>query len=143
MSFNFNDFNFEVIDITAQGGAELIVNRNSLNFSKKIADGLGNPPFVRTMLDKEKKIFAIQACKQNDSNAVKFSKPHGEQKGGVVIMSTAIIRILRTCMKDEWDQMHRYKIPAKLFPDSKAAVFYMETATQHELYNLNRMMKKS
>lgn len=143
MNLNFNDFCFELIDVATQGVAELTINRNGVNFSKKLVDDLGNPPFIRTMLDSEKKIFAIQVCKASDSNAIRFSKPKGEQKGGVTIMRTALMRILRTLMENDWDEEHRYQIPAKIFADAKAAVFYLETAKKTKLSRVNPVLENS
>lgn len=37
MSIKFNDFDFEVIDIGCQRAAELTINQNGLNVSKKVA----------------------------------------------------------------------------------------------------------
>ncbi len=143
MSIKFNDFNFEVIDINTQGAAELTVNKTTLSFSQRLVEDMGNPPFIRTMIDPEKKIFAVQCCKQTDVNCVKFSKPKGEQKGGVKIVSTSIMRVLKTLMEDSWDNNHRYKISAKIISDAKAAVFYLETATTLELYDVKQMKAKT
>lgn len=137
-NIDFADFKFKVIDITVNGVAELVVNRKGLNFSQKLVEEMGNPGFIRTMLDIEKKVFAIQACKSSDLNAVKFSKPKNEQKGGVTVTSAAIMRILRTTMEDKWNENHRYKISAKVFSEAKAAIFYLDTFKESELYKVNR-----
>ena len=138
MNIKINDFNFEVIDITTHGVAEVTINQNCLNFSKRLVDEMGNPPFVRTLLDPEKKIFCIQACKQTDDQALRFSKPRIEQKGGVAISCTPLMNVLRTLMGSSWDKKHRYRIAGKHFSDSKATVFYLNTAEEFPLYKVNK-----
>ena len=100
-----------------------MLNKNTISFAVKVAESIGNPAFIKTLIDADKKVFAIQACKQTDLNAVKFSKPKAEQKTNITISHSALRIILRTLMTEKWDEEHRYKIPARIFADAKAAVF--------------------
>ena len=138
MNINFNAFNFEVIDINTHGIAEVTINQNGMNFSKRLVDDMGNPPYIRTLLEPEKRIFGIQACKQTDDQALKFSKPRTEQKGGVTIACQPLMNVIRTLMGDSWDKKHRYRIAGKFFGDAKATVFYLNTAEEHPLYKVTK-----
>lgn len=138
MNINFNDFNFEVIDITTHGISEVTINQNGMNFSKRLVDDMGNPQYVRTLLDPEKRIFCIQACKQTDEQSIKFSKPRNEQKGGVTIACNPLMNVLRTLMANSWDKKHRYRIVGKTFHDSKATVFYLDAAEETPLYKVKK-----
>jgi hypothetical protein len=127
---NFNEFNFEVIDVAVQGTPDMLVNINGLTFSKKLVEDMNYPAFVRSLIDAENKALAIQVCKQTDDKAIKFSKPRGEQSGSINIVSNVLLRTTRTMLRDEWKDDNRYRITGIYFPDVKAMVFDLVSAKE-------------
>jgi hypothetical protein len=127
---NFNEFNFEVIDVAVQGTPDMLVNINGLTFSKKLVEDMNYPAFVRSLIDAENKALAIQVCKQTDDKAIKFSKPRGEQSGSINIASNVLLRTTRTMLRDEWKDDNRYRITGIYFPDVKAMVFDLVSAKE-------------
>jgi hypothetical protein len=111
-----------------------MINQNGMNFSRKHVEDMGNPPFVRTLFDPHKKIFAIQVCKQTDDHVLKFSKPRSEQRGGVIISFQPLMHFLRDLMGAAWDKKHRYKIDGKCLSESRVTVFYLDNAEECPLY---------
>ena len=71
---DFKDFNFSVIDVTMGAAPTMTINLNGISFNGKTLDVLGNPDYVKPLLDAENKAFAIQVCKEKDGAAMKFTK---------------------------------------------------------------------
>ncbi len=124
----FDEFKFEVIDVTIQGTPDIIVNLNKITFTKKVIEDMGYPPFICAMIDAENKAFAIKGCKAEGENTFKFSKPRASQTSAISMSSRAILRLLRAVMRDEWDKEHRYRLTGVYFPESKAMVFDLNEA---------------
>ena len=104
----------------------LTLNKNSLTFDKSIAEALGYSSHVKLLLDRDNKIFAIQACKPNSLKSIPFSKPESQQKGSVKIQYGAIRNILRSLMGDKWKEDMRYQFKGDLIPEKKAMIFELE-----------------
>lgn len=126
----FKDFEFEVIDISVQGTADLYVNQTGLTFSKKLLEDMGYPAYVRPMIDAKNKAFAVQTCKQGDDKAMKFSKPRNEQSSGYSTNSNALSRTVRTVMGDIWKDAMRYKITGIYDAAAKAMIFDLSGAEE-------------
>lgn len=122
-NMDFNEFNFEVISIETTGSNLLTLNKNSVTFDKSIAESLGYPSHVKLLLDKENKIFAIQSCKSNTLNSVAFSKSATQQKGSIKMQYGAIRNILRTVMKEKFQDEMRYQFKGNLLAENKAMIF--------------------
>lgn len=137
MSYNLKDLSFEVIDLGVQGKAELYINATGLTFSKRVAEDMGYPSYIKIMLDKKEKMFAIQACRQDNDKAYKFSKPKTEQKNSISLNSFTLRHIVRGTMP-EWDKTMRYKIDAIYFPDEKIMLFDFKTAIEQPLYRADK-----
>ncbi|EGO8429616.1 TPA: hypothetical protein ACNKKJ_000989 [Enterococcus faecalis] len=123
---NFGDYNFEVISVETTGSYLLTLNKNSLTFDKSIAEALGYTSHVKPLLDRENKVFAIQACKANSLKSIPFSKPESQQKGSIKMQYGAIRNILRSLMGDKWKEEMRYQFKGDLIPDKKAMIFELE-----------------
>lgn len=128
--FTFKDFEFEVIDLSVQGTADLYVNQTGLTFSKKLLENMAYPPYVRPLIDAKNKAFAVQACKQGDEKAMKFSKPRSEQITGFSTNSNALSRTVRTVMGDTWKDTMRYRITGIYDPGAKAMIFDLSGAEE-------------
>jgi hypothetical protein len=127
---NFNEFKFEVINVTSQGNPDFYVNLSGITFSKKMVEDMNYPAFIRPLIDVENKALAFQVCKQSDERAFKFSKPRGEQKGCISINSSVLFSTARTVMKDMWKDDCRYRMTAIYFTDAKAMVIDLTSATE-------------
>lgn len=123
---NFDDYNFEVINVETTGIYLLTLNKNSITFDKSIAEALGYSSHIRPLLDRENKIFAIQACKANSLKSIPFSKSESQQKGSIKMQYGALRNILRSLMKDKWKEEMRYQLEGELIPDKKAMIFELE-----------------
>ncbi|MDT6457921.1 hypothetical protein NNM45_04775, partial [Enterococcus faecium] len=123
---NFDDYNFEVINVETTGNYLLTLNKNSITFDKSIAEALGYSSHIRPLLDRENKIFAIQACKANSLKSIPFSKSESQQKGSIKMQYGALRNILRSLMKDKWKEEMRYQLEGELIPDKKAMIFELE-----------------
>lgn len=123
---NFDDYNFEVINVETTGNYLLTLNKNSITFDKSIAEALGYSSHIRPLLDRENKIFAIQACKANSLKSIPFSKSESQQKGSIKMQYGALRNILRSLMKDKWKEEMRYQLEGELIPGKKAMIFELE-----------------
>lgn len=123
---NFDDYNFEVINVETTGNYLLTLNKNSITFDKSIAEALGYSSHIRPLLDRENKVFAIQACKANSLKSIPFSKSESQQKGSIKMRYGALRNILRSLMKDKWKEEMRYQLEGELIRDKKAMIFELE-----------------
>lgn len=128
--FTFKDFDFEVIDVSVQGTADLYVNQTGLTFSKKLLEDMAYPPYVRPLIDAKNKAFAVQVCKQSDDKAVKFSKPRNEQTTGYSTNCNALSRTVRTVMGEAWKDTLRYRITGIYDSVAKAMIFDLSSAEE-------------
>lgn len=122
----FEEYNFEVINVENTGNNLLTVNKNSLTFDKSVADLLGFPTHIKPLLDRENKVFAIQACKATTAKSLPFSKSESLQKGSIKIQSAALRNTLRIFMDDTWKTKMRYQIKGRFIPEHKAFVFELD-----------------
>lgn len=128
--FSFKDFEFEIIDLSVQGTADLYVNQTGLTFSKKLLEDMSYPAYVRPLIDTKNKAFAVQTCKQGDDKAMKFSKSRSEQATGCGISNNALFRTIRTVMGNAWQDAMRYRITGIYDPAAKAMIFDLSSAEE-------------
>lgn len=138
--FTFKDFEFEVIDLSVQGTADLYINQTGLTFSKKVLEDMAYPAYVRPLIDVKNKAFALQSCRQNDDKSMKFSKPRGEQVTGYTTTSNALCRTVKAVMRESWKNTARYRITGIYDPTAKAMIFDLSSA--EELAPLRTAKKK-
>lgn len=132
---NFEQFNFNIIDIASRRTVDILINNKGITISRGVIDELGYPSHVRMLVDSENKVFAIQACKQSDDNAYKFSKPKGEQKKPIHCHTSAVKLAIQNMMEDGWTDDDSYRIKGVYYKDAKAMVFNLKTATQWKWRN--------
>ncbi|MBC3887868.1 hypothetical protein GH810_06050 [Acetobacterium paludosum] len=129
MMFNdFSKFNFEVIDVTITGAPEMVINMNGITFSAKLLEILGNPDYVRPLVDAPKKAFAIQVCKETDGKSMRLRK--NNHSGSYSSSCSAVRHTLRHLMKGIWKDTMRYRISGTSFPEDKAVVFDLSKADE-------------
>ena len=137
---DFKDFNFSVIDVTMGAVPTMTINLNGISFNGKALDVLGNPEYVKPLLDAENKAFAIQVCKDKDSHAMKFTK--NSSGAGFSSTCNTIRSALRRLMGDEWRVDKRYEMEGVYFPDAKAVVFDLSAAKQMEPFRTTGQKKE-
>ena len=121
---------FTVIDIlNTRSDSVATVGDTFVKFNRVTAEELGYPPFVHFLINPKEKQFAIQPCKEDDPNAVVFSKPKEQQKYQIPINNTAITRMIRKIAG--WSAADgNWNIPGIYLTDEKALVYDLKTATK-------------
>lgn len=127
----FGEFTFEEIDASIPGCTpDLHVTQNGITFTRRLIGDMGYPPYVRALLDKTNRAFALQVCRSDSDCAMHFSKPKGEQKMALQLHSTAMRHSLRRLMGDEWQDTHRYYMTGTWYENEKAMIFDMNVAKE-------------
>ncbi len=127
---DFSKFNFSVIDVSMSSTPEMTINLNGISFNSKTLDALGNPDYVRPLLDATNKAFAVQVCKESDERSMKFTKSESSQINGFSSTCNTIRTTIRNLMGDEWKSDMRYQMSGVLFPEAKAVVFDLTQAKE-------------
>lgn len=130
MAIEFKNLNLEVLDITTNATPDIYINVNGITFTKRVLDDLGYPQFVQYAVDKDNKVFAIRACKGNESRAVPFSKPRNEQKNTLSTSNKNITDIVRALMGDEWKDDCRYRVQGYYIANEKTIIFELAEGTE-------------
>ena len=73
---------FKLVELitTRTDAVATFVSGNQIKFNSATHVDLGYPAYIQMFVDDKGKQFAIKACKEDAPNALKFSKPVGEQK---------------------------------------------------------------
>lgn len=103
-------------------------NKISHNYYIDItAEELGYPPVVQFLINPKEKQFAIRPCKEDDPNAVVFSKLKEQQKYQIAVNNAAITRMIRKMAG--WSAADgNWNIPGVYLTDEKALVYDLKTA---------------
>ena len=89
-AIKFEDFNFEIIDIDLPGRPYMLIGKNTLSFSKVVAERMNYPAQILAYFDHSTQTFAIKGCKVGAHSSIRFSKSKTEQKGRISLNSSAI-----------------------------------------------------
>ena len=121
--------NFTVIDlIKTRSDSVATVTVDSIKFNFSTAAELHYAPYVQFLISPKDKSFAIRVCKKEDPNAVKFSKPEGEQKYPIKISSAVIAGAIRKMT--DWADGETWNIPGVYYAEEEAFVYGMEDAVK-------------
>ena len=112
---------------------------NGISFNGKTLDVLGNPDYVKPLLDAENKAFAIQVCKEKDGAAMKFTK--SSTGAGFSSTCNTIRADLRRLMGDTWREDKRYEMEGVFFQDAKAVVFDLGKAKEMDPFRTTGQKK--
>jgi hypothetical protein len=129
-TMNFEDFSFEVIDVSITGTPDIHITQNGITFTRRLVEDMGYPPYVTPMIDAKNRAFAIKECRSTNEHAICFSQPKGEQKGAIATSSTAIRRMIRGVMGDQWQNTNRYYVTGIWYAEAKAMVFDLNAAKE-------------
>ncbi len=125
--------NFKVIEITkATEPACVIFEDNKMRFTKAVAIELGNPQFVRLLMDADGKRIAIQVAKGNESNVIKFVQEKDKEPNNksVIYQNVVIVDMIRTMMPS-WEKGKKYFVKGVVSREDKAIVFNLKTGEQY------------
>lgn len=137
---DFSKFNFNVIDVSVGAVPEMTVNLNGISFNAKTLDILGNPDYVKPLLDADNKAFAIQVCKDKDARAMRFSK--NTQAAGYSSTCNTIRHALRRLMGSAWKDSMRYNMVGVYFSEANAVVFDLTSAKELPPFRSSGVAKK-
>jgi len=131
MFTNFSDFNFEVIDVLVNNiTPELTINKNTVTLSWKLLEELGNPQFLRPLVDFQNKAFALRVCKESDSKIFRVRDAQEKNNKSRVVPYVVIRKTLRDLMRETWNDDKRYRLVGTVFPKEKVAVFDLTQAEE-------------
>lgn len=118
---------FTVIDLikTRSASVATLIN-GTVKFNTQTAMELHYPEYVQFLIHAKDKQFAIRACNDEAPNAVKFSKPEGEQRYPIKVSFPAAVDMIRKLMG--WPQDENWNVPGIYFADEKALVYDLSSA---------------
>lgn len=121
--FDFSSINLKVIDININSNPDMYINQNNISFSRRVLEDMSYPAYVQYCLDAEQAVFAIRACKGNESRAVAFVKGQNEQSKVITIGNKNIHEVI-TRMIPEYQPKKRYKAVGHY--DSENKIMYYD-----------------
>ena len=126
---DFSALKLTVMDFNAYSHTdpEIFVNRSGITFSRGVLETLNYPSYVQYLIDPKSHVFAVRACKGNETKAKPFSKPRDEQtatvSSSVKAMHDAVARLI-----PNYSDGKRYKVDGQFFADEKVICFLMTDA---------------
>lgn len=119
---------FKLVELitTRTDSVATFVTGNQIKFNSATFIDLGYPAYIQLFVDEKGKQFAIKACKETDPQAMKFSKPAGEQKYPVKITCAPAANAVRKVM--EWKPDVSMNVPGAIFADEGVIIFALEQA---------------
>ena len=108
---------FKLVELitTRTDAVATFITGNQIKFNSATHVDLGYPAYIQMFVDEKGKQFAIKACKENDPNAMKFSKPAGEQRYPIKLTCAPAANAVRKVM--EWTQEQSMNVPGAIFAD--------------------------
>ena len=119
--------NFTVVDLLeTRSNAVVTIKKNMLRFNNLTAIELHYTPYIQVLINLKEKQLAIRECKESDANAVKFSKPKGEQKYQLSVSCASVTDMVRKLMN--WDENEIMNVPGVYIANEKAIIFNLGSA---------------
>ena len=118
---------FTVIDLikTRSASVATLIN-GTVKFNTQTAMELHYPEYVQFLIYAKDKQFAIRACNDDAPNAIKFSKPEGEQRYPIKVSFPVAVDMIRKLMG--WPQDENWNVPGIYFADERAIVYDLSSA---------------
>ena len=82
--------------------------------------------YIQFLIEPKSKQFAIRACKEDAPNAVRFSKPEGEQKAQIKISNATVVDMVRKLM--DWNAEDNWNVPGIYFAEEQGIMYALESA---------------
>lgn len=120
--------NFKLIELitTRTDAVVTFAGGNNIKFNSATHIDLGYPAYIQMFIDEKGKKFAIKVCKENDLQAMKYSKPAGEQKYPIKLTCAPAAKTVRKIMG--WDDDTGMNAPGAIFHDEGVIIFALEQA---------------
>ena len=118
---------FSVIDLIKTRSASVCTFAgNVVKFNVQTAQELRFPEYIQFLIEPKSKQFAIRACKEDAPNAVRFSKPEGEQKAQIKISNATVVDMVRKLM--DWNAEDNWNVPGIYFAEEQGIMYALESA---------------
>lgn len=118
---------FQTINV-AKGPVTMTIASSGVSFSKAAVQTLGNPEFVRLLVNEDAKKVAIQVANKDDSDAVSFFKP--TRKTGDVRWNYGSLKNSLADLMD-WDlAQHTYRADGHYYRGERVLMFDLAVANQ-------------
>lgn len=127
---DFKNINFELIDINVNSTPDLFINRATITFSKKVLEDMNYPANVQYCISPENRVFAIRACKSNESKPVPFSKPRAEQINTLSTGNKNLVEPIKAMLPEKCKPDQRYKVTGYFDADSRTMFFDMDEVVE-------------
>lgn len=119
--------NFTVVELLrTRSDSVVTIKKNTLRFNMPTAVELHYTPFIQILINAKDKQLAIRECKSTDVQAVKFSKPKGEQRYQLSVTCASVTDMIRKLM--QWDEEQAFNVPGVYMADEKALVYDLKSA---------------
>jgi hypothetical protein len=120
---------FTVIDLIKTRSASVAtISDGYIKFNTQTAEELHYPPFVQLLVNPKEKQFGIRVCSEDAPNAVKFSKPEGEQRYPIRICTVAVADMIRKMAN--WDAEESWNVPGVYFAADEGIVYDLNAAVK-------------
>ena len=117
---------FKLVELitTRTDAVVTFLSGNTIKFNAATHVDLEYPEAIQLFVDEKGKQFAIKACKESDPEAIKFSRPAGEQKYPIKITCGPACATVRRIMG--WDNNQSMNAPGAIFRDEGVIIFALE-----------------
>ena len=106
------------------------MNGNQIKFNAATFVDLGYPEYIQLFVEEKGKQFAIKACKADAPQAIKFSKPAGEQRYPIKISCAPAANAVRRVM--QWAPEESWNVPGAKQGNLRAGAGATAAATKQE-----------
>lgn len=120
--------NFKLVELitTRTDAVVTFAGGNNIKFNSATHIDLGYPAYIQLFVDEKGKKFAIKVCKENEPQAMKYSKPAGEQRYPIKLTCAPAAKAVRKIMG--WDDDAGMNVPGAIFHDEGVIIFALEQA---------------
>lgn len=120
------------------GAAFMSITDNGTSFNKNVVAKMNRPTHICLMFNEKERKLAIQACDEEDHDAIPFLKKNGNAKNGVRFNNRELQSNLAEMM--EWDiSSYNYRMDGVYDSTERAMIFDLNEARKLPKKN---MMKK-
>lgn len=133
---DFKAISFDLIDINVNSSPDIFINRTNITFSKRVLEDMNYPSYAQYCINSEQKVFAIRACKSNESKAVAFSKPKADQTQTLNSSNKNIVEPIKALLPPAAPNT-RYRIQGHYDSETRTMYFDLEDAVE-ELFRANK-----
>lgn len=127
---DFKNITFEIIDINVNATPDIYINKNGITFSRRVLEDLNYPQNVQYSISAPDRVFAIRACKSNESKPAPFSKPRGEQVNTLNTTNKNIVDAVRALLPKGGKTDKRYRVTGHFDSEGRIMYFDMDEAKE-------------